>query len=392
MRASRRSTASMLAMALLCVVLVPAVLADEHAVGDPTAAASAPVQAATRRAPVIQLRPQDSWVVELCALAFLATFLVNLFVGRRRNEQLALAWTTQLVAPDGVLDRNFSLLGPGDTAAGEVLLKDSMHCYKFWASGRRFCQGMLATFNLVRRQDLLAWGVMALRGQKDVLDLEVRMNEGAMPPLVLVVAQPTIARELQQGSDDVKSLCKRLEPTRDRIAQWPERLTVLAEHSSIFYDLMTPQLLDLAFSKEAFESLRPYFRYLHITSDAPDGPHAPVVRLSFVLPPQGDHATLNKFLALALLLADLLGSYKLSPEQEKRAREARQRREAADAKQGGGGQADERARRAEERRQAKLEAERERLRRLPPEQRAKELERKQKIQMRRHMAKFAKKG
>lgn len=133
----------------------------------------------------------------------------------------------QLVAPDGVLDRNFSLLGPGDTAvravagcrqllpssmaaqvaihrgclcrqatgtcwqtlglqsvmqqrlcmqqrgwrffqesthtyslertsqstvlaacrplsprlqAGEVLLKDSMHCYKFWASGRRFCK------------------------------------------------------------------------------------------------------------------------------------------------------------------------------------------------------------------------------------------------------------
>jgi hypothetical protein len=24
--------------------------------------------------------------------------------------------------------------------AGEVLLKDSMHCFKFWASGRRFCQ------------------------------------------------------------------------------------------------------------------------------------------------------------------------------------------------------------------------------------------------------------
>lgn len=37
---------------------------------------------------------------------------------------------------------------------------------------------MLATFNLVRRQDLLAWGVMALRGQKDVLDLEV-CGEGA---------------------------------------------------------------------------------------------------------------------------------------------------------------------------------------------------------------------
>ena len=35
-------------------------------------------------------------------------------------------------------------------------------------------QGMLATLQLVRRQDLLAYTVMALRGQKDVLELEVR--------------------------------------------------------------------------------------------------------------------------------------------------------------------------------------------------------------------------
>jgi hypothetical protein len=27
--------------------------------------------------------------------------------------------------------------------AGEVLLKDSMHCFKFWASGRRFCQARM---------------------------------------------------------------------------------------------------------------------------------------------------------------------------------------------------------------------------------------------------------
>lgn len=35
-------------------------------------------------------------------------------------------------------------------------------------------QGMLATLQLVRRQDMLAYTVMALQGQKDVLELEVR--------------------------------------------------------------------------------------------------------------------------------------------------------------------------------------------------------------------------
>lgn len=133
----------------------------------------------------------------------------------------AAAGPAQLVAPDGVLDRNFALLGPGDTAvrwrgrrrpalatlpplpllpvacdcaallspgcppscphprfsclqAGEVLLKESMHAFTLWASGRRFCQGLLASFRLLRRQDLLAWGLQAAKGERDVLELEAR--------------------------------------------------------------------------------------------------------------------------------------------------------------------------------------------------------------------------
>ena len=46
----------------------------------------------------------------------------------------------QMVKEGGVLDRNFYMLGPGDTRAGEVLLKESMHEFKLWASGRRYCQ------------------------------------------------------------------------------------------------------------------------------------------------------------------------------------------------------------------------------------------------------------
>jgi hypothetical protein len=38
-----------------------------------------------------------------------------------------------------------------------------------------------------------------------------------------------------------------------------------------------------------------------------------VIRLSFSLPPKGDTAIVDRFLSLALLLADLLASYRLSP-------------------------------------------------------------------------------
>ncbi|EFN56107.1 hypothetical protein CHLNCDRAFT_51730 [Chlorella variabilis] len=416
-----RRRAFLLAMLLCAGLLIPGARAQEDdGDADPQAAGgdgagSVPAGAGSApRPPFVQLKEQDSWVLEGCAVAFLLAFLVNLAVGRGRNERLAVAWTTELVAPDGVLDRNFSLLGPGDTEAGEVLLKDSMHVYKFWASGRRFCQGLLATLQLVRRQDLLAYSLQLVRGQKDVMELELRMSEGCMPPLVLAIAPPPVARTMQQDSADVKRLCKRVDPTRDRIAQWPERLTVLAEHSSIFYDLMTPQLLELAFGRDAFLAVKPYFRFLHITSELPEdaGPHKQarpqagwlgpgggkdggkrlgggkgVVRLSFSLPPEGDTATLNKFLVTVLLLADLLGSYRLSPEQQKRAAEARQKKEAEER----AAVADDRQRRADERRQQKAAEEADRLKRMNPAQREKELERKQKLQAKRRMSRMSKK-
>lgn len=42
-------------------------------------------------------------------------------------------------------------------------------------------------------------------------------------------------------------------------------------------------------------------------------PCCQVIRLAFTLPPPGDTETLDRFLNLACLLTDLVGSYKLGP-------------------------------------------------------------------------------
>ena len=54
-----------------------------------------------------------------------------------------------------------------------------------------------------------------------LLCLQVRMTEGAMPPLVLVVAPSLTARNMLSDSPDVTALAKRVEPTRDRVGHWP---------------------------------------------------------------------------------------------------------------------------------------------------------------------------
>jgi hypothetical protein len=63
----------------------------------------------------------------------------------------------------------------GSDDEGRVdLFKESASKYKYYASGRRFVDGMLVTLDLRARQDLLmGYVVNALMPQDDILDLEV---------------------------------------------------------------------------------------------------------------------------------------------------------------------------------------------------------------------------
>ena len=61
---------------------------------------------------------------------------------------------------------------------------------------------------------------------------------------VLAVVNKRIAKSLLKRQPDIEKFARRVEVARDRIATWPgDALAVFAEHPSIFYDLMTEQLL-----------------------------------------------------------------------------------------------------------------------------------------------------
>lgn len=99
-----RRRAFLLAMLLCAGLLIPGARAQEDdGDADPQAAGgdgagSVPAGAGSApRPPFVQLKEQDSWVLEGCAVAFLLAFLVNLAVGRGRNERLAVAWTTEVI-------------------------------------------------------------------------------------------------------------------------------------------------------------------------------------------------------------------------------------------------------------------------------------------------------
>ena len=221
----------------------PEAQGETEGAGSPSQGATASGQGVTKGKQAVSRPPmrfftprqQPHYNWEMAAAAFLVLYGWTLYSGRRTNHELALAWS-RAVMP--LLERNFSLVGHGKQPRNEVLLWDSPSCFKLYATGRRYCQGMLATLNLKPRQDLLMrlWGLVS--PSEDTLEVEVCMNEGCVPPIVLVIGTPRAARTLLKEQRDVELYAKKISIGKNEAPWWPaDKLQVLAEHSSIFYDL-----------------------------------------------------------------------------------------------------------------------------------------------------------
>jgi hypothetical protein len=381
------------ALALLALATLPAASADGVAEALAAAVAAADGDSSPTRRVLwggFKLREQDSYALELLFAAFLFAYSAVAVRGRRANQRLALAHAEALLRAGGALDRNFAAAAAGDA----TLIKEGPDTFKVYASGRRGCQGALVTLRLAPRHDLLA----GLTGASapDAVDIEIALAEDAMASLVLYVAAPAALRSTGQPAD-VRLLARRLEAGRD-LAGWPGALAVFAEHAPTFQELMAPQLMDAAFGAAAWAELGSHFRFLHASSDyggaarpaaVGEAARHGVVRVGAALPPPGAAAdsVVERLISLACLMVDALCVYKLSPEQAKRAAEARRR---AGAAEDAPTPAEEAAKRAEALRERKEADEKERLKKLAPEAAAKERARLERIERARRAKKMAK--
>ncbi len=98
--------------------------------------------------PLFPLSPQQTLSpgAELVAAALAVVYMVVAFFGASANHRLAVAWAKAFAGPDGFFARQFAACGAGAAEAGREgvavpLVKESASCYKFYASGRRFCEG-----------------------------------------------------------------------------------------------------------------------------------------------------------------------------------------------------------------------------------------------------------
>lgn len=144
-------------------------------------------------------------------------FGINYFTGKRENENLALAWAAKFGTKESIFEKNFSLLGVGEGEDSPLLLKEGQNVFKFYASGRRYCQGLLATMELKSRHDLISRIYNAVVPCKDEIRLEVYMNDEAMDQVVFAVARKKPAKAMLKELPDLQKFASLMSPDRKSV-------------------------------------------------------------------------------------------------------------------------------------------------------------------------------
>ena len=111
---------------------------DEFEVASPLSeAAKTEVKKAPDNQQRVQRAAQEHYYFEAAFLVFLVFYGINVYIGRTKNEQIALSWAGEYCGDKCLFHNNFTQLGPGDSEDGEMLMKHSQNNFQLYASGRR---------------------------------------------------------------------------------------------------------------------------------------------------------------------------------------------------------------------------------------------------------------
>ncbi|KAJ4899582.1 hypothetical protein Rs2_13533 [Raphanus sativus] len=267
----------------------------------------------------------SSYTVEIVCVSILIAYLINYFLGKRDNESLALSWASKFALKDAILEKNFSLLGVGGQGEEDspLLLKEATNVFKFYASGRRYCHGLLATLELKSRHDLISRLFNCVVPCKDEIGVEVYMNDEAMDHVVFAVARKKAAKGMLKEMRDLQRFGGMVAAPGGR--KWvAEELAVVSESKEVAGDMITDVVLDQVFGDKSFEKFGKYFISMHFSDQHP-GKHRKMLLFKFALPDAKHMDDMVRLIALIPYYIDLIGRYKLSSQARNKTDGARQK-------------------------------------------------------------------
>lgn len=360
---------------------------------DADAAKPAPRAFAEQLGELAQRHPAESLL-----MAIIGVYLMTVIAGRRDNLRVATEVSDAIAGPDGILAQNFAAHGSAADRGHKDPLwwREGPSTFKLWATGRRFCTGTLITIETPAHHDV----IRRIIGQSDPrIEIEVVMREGSMAPMVLAVGPPKHMKSMTKSNPDVKDFARRVDVAADRYPLWPSagkggapELVAAAESAGLFHDLFGDARVQQLVGKDPH--LAKHLRQIIFSTEGSLGRPDRKLWFCSALPPPGRAEELRGVVALAMLLTDIVGSYKLSTEAASKAGALRAKVVASRAEvDGGGGEGgssgskaqQERQQAAMQRRLEKLAEEREKARRQGPKALEKFEERLKKQQLKKQM-------
>ncbi|KFK28988.1 hypothetical protein AALP_AA7G074000 [Arabis alpina] len=268
-------------------------------------------------------KKKQSYTVEIVCVSILIAYAINYFTGKRENENLALAWASKFGLKDTIFEKNFSLLGVGEGEDSPLLLKEATNVFKFYASGRRYCHGLLATMELKSRHDLISRLFNAVVPCKDEISFEVYMNDEAMDHVVFAMARKKAAKTMLKELRDLQRFGGLMPLQAGR--KWvSEELAVICESKEVAGDMITDVVLDQVFGDKSFEKFGKNFLSLHFSDQHP-GKHRKMLLFKFALPDAKHMDDMVRLVALIPYYIDLVGRYRLSSQARNKTDGARQK-------------------------------------------------------------------
>lgn len=299
----------------------------------------------------MKLSDPKTWIGEAAAMVLLVVYAFNFVIGRRENLKIASEWHEAL---SPTFRSQFSKLCAFEKTEeqkrqekeedeedddsenesddeeedkdqddvkgvleGEELLRDSVSAFKFYASGRRNCSGVLATLELKKRHDLFSsvLSFFDLAPKHDTVTIEISIPEDKMPPIVFLVCRKRLESEMRNDMEDVKSFASVVNS-----AKVPKELSLLTDCPSLVGDLLSQKVL------KALKDSGDLFQAMHFT-DQNREPHyggPGVIRFRYKLPSGGDYKALIRLTEMAIYYVDRVAGLKLSSAAHTKAKKLRE--------------------------------------------------------------------
>ncbi|GBB97251.1 hypothetical protein RclHR1_02950010 [Rhizophagus clarus] len=206
---------------------------------------------------------------EIFMLACVVIYLINYFIGKEINENIAKKW---IGAHISLLRDNFALVGIG--SSGKPLLRDGPADYVFYLSGRRNCQFVHGRITLKPRHNLIQTITNIIISQfsskiiEDTVTFHVYMNDD-YDDFVFAITKKDYSREFRTSRYDLSDFTKQVNNSH-----LPESFYAQTESSDITDTFLTKQVVELLKESESYLNAfivtdRPRVRPEKVVSDQP---------------------------------------------------------------------------------------------------------------------------